>query len=144
MPEGSEHELVILGSGSFATETVLCRYDGFLEDIRLAAPSDRLPAAQHLGYLLGAHEPVGQLDVMGVDALRHVSEGVAVLAVGIEHHHVAIRVGLQERAQHDRERAGFTRASRAQDGRMLAEEFLRDQIGRLGWILVQHADRQAW
>src|SRR3546814_5443753 len=85
-------------------------------------------------------QPVGQLQVVGRHHLREAVEGVAVLVVRVQQHNMAEGMGAQDGVHHRGQRAGLARAGRAEDGEMLAQEIVGDQVGRPRAVLMQSAD----
>ena len=86
------------------------------------------PAKEHVDRFLEIEQPERQFEVLRVQNLRPITEGVAVFVVRVDEEDPQVRPHLQNLAQDDGNPARFTDARAAEEGEMLAQHV----VGALG------------
>ncbi len=124
-----------------AEERPLGAQDRVLEDRGLGeAVLVGAAADQDVADLLEVQQPVGQLQIGGVEQLGAVGEGAGVLVVRVEQHDVAVGQFVEDRAQDHRDRAGLAGAGGAEHREVLAEQAVGEDEGRHLVVVPQPAD----
>ena len=128
------------GDVRIAGEILFAFKNEFTEDLGVGRPFGALAAQRDLHHFLQGEQPVGKLQIVGVDDLGHVPEGMGVFIVGVEHHHVGVGILLQERVQDQGDGAGLSRPGGAEDGEVLAQQIVGEQERGQRPVLVDGAD----
>src|SRR5690348_4935798 len=91
--------------------------------------------------LLEIEQPKGKVQpVAGAEHEPLVAESGGVFAVRVDQHDMRVRVALDDGAKDRRDDARFARAGCPDDTEMLAEQLVREDIGRHRAVLMQGAD----
>ena len=99
-----------------------------------------LATENHLGDFLQGKQPERQYEVVGIEHVAVAWKGRAEFVVRVEQQYADVGPGLDDLAQHQGNRGGFTHAGGAHHGEMPAEQFLEIDLGFDRRILGNVAD----
>ena len=100
-------------------------------------------AHQRLDRFLVVEQPKRQLQIVDVDGLGAVAEGRCIFIVRVEQDDMGKGVGGDDRAQDQRDGAGFARSGGAEHGEMLGQQLVRQDVGGAIAIVIERTDADA-
>ena len=118
---------------------VLGLRDDLGEDFNLFLQA-RAPAKEYVDRFLEIEQPERQLEVLRVQNLRPITEGVAIFVVRVDEEDPQVRPHLQNLTQDDGNPARFTDARAAEEGEMLAQHVIDIDVGGYRAVLLQMPD----
>ena len=118
---------------------VLGLRDDLGEDFDLLLQA-RASAKEYVDSFLEIEQPERQLEVLRVQNLRPITEGVAVFVVRVDEEDPQVRPHLQNLAQDDGNPARFTDARAAEEGEMLAQHVVDLDASTDGAVLLELPD----
>ena len=122
-----------------AGEQVLGLRDDLGEDLHLLLQA-RPAAKEDVDRFLEIEQPERQSEVLRVQHLRPVAEGMAVFVVRVDQEDAQVRPHLQDLAQDDGNAARLADARAAEQGEVLAQHVVDLDAGADGAVLLQLPD----